>query len=40
MKEIIISIVAIVLIAVAASFGLDAMDWTATGIYTSTNVRL
>ena len=40
MKEIVIATVAIVLVAVVASFALDAMNWSAAGKYTTTNVRL
>ena len=40
MKEIIISIVAIVVIAIAAHFGLEAMDWSAASTYASNPVRL
>ena len=40
MKEIIIAIVAIVVIAFAASYGLDSMNWTAQNKYASDQVRL
>jgi uncharacterized protein YxeA len=40
MKEIFIAIIAIVLIAFAASYGLKTMNWTAANIYRSTDVRL
>ena len=40
MKEIIISIVAIVVIAIAAHYGLEAMDWSAASKYASGPVRL
>jgi len=41
MKEIVISIAAIALIAVAAHYGLEAMNWTAANTYSSPqNVRL
>ena len=40
MKEIIISVIEIVIIAVAASYALDAMHWSAAGKYSSSNVRL
>lgn len=40
MKEIIISVVAIVIIAVAAHYGLEAMDWSAANKYASSPVRL
>ena len=40
MKEIIIAVVAIVIISVAASYGLEAMNWSAEGKYTSSHVRL
>lgn len=40
MKEIVISVIAIVIIAVAASYGLQAMNWSASGKYTTSSVRL
>jgi hypothetical protein len=40
MKEIIISAVAVVIIAVAASYGLSAMHWSAASKYSTSNVRL
>ena len=40
MKEIFFAIIAIVIIAVATSYGLEAMDWSAAGKYTSASVRL
>ncbi len=40
MKEIIIAVVAIVVISIAASYGLEAMSWSAEGKYTSSQVRL
>ena len=40
MKEIVISVVAIIIIAFAAAYGLDAMNWSAAGKYTATGVRL
>jgi uncharacterized protein YxeA len=40
MKEIFIAIVAIIVIAFAASYGLEKMNWTAANKYRSTDVRL
>ena len=40
MKEFIIAVVAIVIIAAAAKFGLDAMHWSAADQYSTTNVHL
>ena len=40
MKEILFATAAMVIIAVAASFALEAMNWSAAGTYTTTNVRL
>ena len=40
MKEIIIAVVAIVVVAIAASYGLEAMNWSAENKHTSSQVRL
>ncbi|MGI9476834.1 MAG: hypothetical protein ACR2PI_09010 [Hyphomicrobiaceae bacterium] len=40
MKEFIIAVVAIIVLAVAAHYGLDAMDWSAESKYSSGQVRL
>jgi len=40
MKEIFLATVAIVIIAIATSFALDTMDWSAATKLTTTNVRL
>jgi hypothetical protein len=40
MKEIIFALIAIAIVATATSYGLEAMNWSAAGTYTSTNVRL
>lgn len=40
MKEIIFSTVAIVIIAVAAAYGLEALNWDAANKYSSSQVRL
>jgi hypothetical protein len=39
-KEFVIAVVAIVVIAVAASYGLDAMNWSAANKYATDQVRL
>ena len=40
MKEFIIAVVAIIVVAVAAHYGLDAMNWSAANTYSSSQVRL
>ena len=40
MREIIISAIAVVIIATAAHYGLQALHWSAAGKYSTTNVRL
>lgn len=40
MKEFIIAVVAIIVVAAAAHYGLDAMNWTAANKYSSSQVRL
>lgn len=40
MKEIIIAIIAIAVIAAGAYAGLDAMNWTAANKYSTESVRL
>jgi uncharacterized protein YxeA len=40
MKEIVISIVAIIIISAAASYALHALNWSASGKYSSSSVRL
>ena len=40
MKEILIAVVAIIVISIAVAFGLDAMNWSAEGTFTTRSVRL
>jgi len=40
MKEFIIAVIAVIVVAIAANYGLDAMNWSAASTYSSSQVRL
>ncbi len=40
MKEFLFATIAVIIIAVAAAYGLDAMNWTAENAHATQNIRL